>query len=118
MNVETVQLEPSNDPKGDFDFMETIFDSPTKEKVYGMGLQYTEMNFKGINVHMIASEGGVGRGLQPMTDILNTLYKNQGGSTVSTYSPAYTFSTSLRRGFVFNHTEIGNINFNQSTECF
>jgi len=43
--------------------MQSIFDSPKNEKVYGMGLQYTETNFKGKNVHMITSEGGVGRGL-------------------------------------------------------
>lgn len=75
-----------------------------------MGLQYTETDFKGKNVHVITSEGGVGRGLQPLTEMLNSQVNNQGGSTVTTYAPAYSFGTSLRRGFVFDdHTEIGNI---------
>lgn len=117
-NVHTYQLYPSGDPRGDFDFIETIFDSPETEKIYGMGLQYTETNFKGKNVHVITSEGGVGRGLQPLTDMLNTAMKNQGGNTMTSYAPTYSFSTSQRRGFVFDHTEIGNIDFSQSTECF
>lgn len=74
--------------------MQSIFDSPKNEKVYGMGLQYTETNFKGKNVHMITSEGGVGRGLQPLTKMYNDQNKHQGGSTMTTYSPAYSFATS------------------------
>ena len=61
--ADTHQVNASSDPRGDFDFMQTVWDSPRYEKVYGMGLQYTETNFKGKNVHMITSEGGVGRGL-------------------------------------------------------
>ena len=41
-----------------------------------------------------------------------------GGNTMTTYSPAYSWTTSLRRGFVFNHTEIGNVDFSLSEECF
>ena len=37
------------------------------EEVYGMGLQYTEWDFKGKAVPLIVSEGGVGRGVQPLT---------------------------------------------------
>lgn len=62
---------------------------------------------------MISSEGGVGRGLQPLTDMLNAQNEaRQGGSTVTTYAPAYTFTTSRRRGFTLgNHTEIGKVDF-------
>ena len=98
----------------DFDFLQTTFDSPRDEKIYGLGLQYTETDFKGKNVHVITSEGGVGRGLKPLTSMLNSQNKNQGGTTLTTYSPAYSFGTSMRRGFVFdNHTEIGNVDFSE-----
>lgn len=61
----------------------------------------------------MSSEGGVGRGLQPLTDILNT-EKHQGGSPVTTYAPAYTFATSHHRGFVMpNHTELGHFEFRE-----
>ena len=49
--------------EGEFDFIQTIWDSEYDEKIYGLGLQYTETNFKGSLVHIISSEGGVGRGL-------------------------------------------------------
>ena len=38
-----------------------------------MGLQYTIWNFKGLKVPVITSEGGVGRGLEPLTELLNEL---------------------------------------------
>jgi hypothetical protein len=71
VDTHQVEAQPGPDPRGDFDFLQTIFDSPRQEKVYGMGLQYTETNFKGKNVQMISSEGGVGRGLAPLTQMLN-----------------------------------------------
>jgi len=41
-----------------------------------MGLQYTVWNFKGLRVPVISSEGGVGRGLQPLTETLNLFHSN------------------------------------------
>jgi len=99
--------------------MQITLASHETEKIYGLGLQYTHINFKGQFVHMITSEGGVGRGLQPLTDILNTQSKHQGGSTVTSYAPAYTFATSERRGFILpNHTEIGSMDFKSSESHF
>lgn len=67
IKVTTEQLNPTNNTRGDFDFMQLVFDSDSREKIYGLGLQYTETNFKGQKVHIISSEGGVGRGLAPLT---------------------------------------------------
>lgn len=68
---------------------------------------------------MVTSEGGVGRGLQPITDMINVSNKGQGGSTMTTYAPAYSFVTSYRRGIIFNnHTEIGHIDFSESETSF
>ena len=47
------------------------FDSPLDEEIYGMGLQYTVWDFKGHQVPLISDEAGVGRGLQPITAIMN-----------------------------------------------
>lgn len=62
---------------------------------------------------MITSESGIGRGLEPVTSILNWFTKTmQGGSPTTTYAPAYTFTTSRRRGFTLgDHTEIGVVDF-------
>ena len=59
----------------DFNFIQVNFKSVGNEEIYGMGLQYTVWNFKGLKVPVISSEGGVGRGLQPLTAFLN-LYKD------------------------------------------
>jgi len=47
------------------------YHSPKDEEIYGLGLQYTEWDFKGKKAHIISSEGGVGRGLQPVTFVAN-----------------------------------------------
>lgn len=62
---------------------------------------------------MITTEGGIGRGLQPLTGILNKGTRTkQGGTPLTTYAPAYTFSTSRRRGFTLGeHTELGIVDF-------
>lgn len=54
-----------------YDFAQLTFDSTNDEQVFGMGLQYTHTNFKGKKVQIITSEGGVGRGLEPLTSLLN-----------------------------------------------
>ena len=45
--------------------------SHVDEEIYGMGLQYSEWDFKGKNVPLISEEAGVGRGLQPITLAMN-----------------------------------------------
>ena len=52
-------------------FLQINFASSAQEEIYGMGLQYTVWNFKGLKVPVISSEGGVGRGLEPLTEALN-----------------------------------------------
>jgi hypothetical protein len=51
--------------------MSLNFKADSDEEIYGMGLQYTEWNFKNKSVPIIVSEGGVGRGLQPITREMN-----------------------------------------------
>ena len=79
-----------------------------------MGLQLTHTNWKGKFVHMITSEGGVGRGEEPLTTLANLFFEHQGGSPITTYAPAYTMSTSGRRGIVFPHTNIGLVDLRNS----
>lgn len=53
-----------------------------------MGLQYSEWNFKGKSIPLISTEAGVGRGLEPLTAVMNKAMHGQGGSTVTSYAPA------------------------------
>lgn len=117
-SISTKHINPTPDPRGNFDFMEVVFDSDAKEKIYGLGLQYTESNLKGKKVHVITAEGGVGRGLEPITTMLNQERNHQGGTPTQSYAPTYSFATSERRGFVFPHDELGEVDFSQSETSF
>ena len=44
-------------------FFSMTYNSPVDEEIYGMGLQYSEWDFKGKSVPLITTEAGVGRGL-------------------------------------------------------
>jgi len=57
-----------------------------------MGLQPTVWNFKNHSVPLIVSEGGVGRGLQPLTRELNAT-GGGGGNTMTSYGPAVSYVT-------------------------
>jgi len=52
-------------------YVSMTYGSPVDEEIYGMGLQYTEWDFKGKSVPLISEEAGVGRGLQPITVEMN-----------------------------------------------
>jgi hypothetical protein len=39
------------------------YKSDMDEEIYGLGLQFTEWNFKNLSVPLIVAEAGVGRGL-------------------------------------------------------
>lgn len=52
---------------------------------------------------LIVSEGGVGRGAQPITNEMN-MDKGQGGNTMTSYGPAVSYITNKQRAFLFDNT--------------
>lgn len=84
--------------------------SAPNEEIYGMGLQYSVWNFKGHKVPLISDEAGVGRGLQPITELGN---KNggQGGHAETSYVASATYITNNNRGFVYDPYNIGIADF-------
>lgn len=60
---------------------------------------------------MIVNEGGVGRGLQPITRELNAQGGGAGGSEVTSYGPTATYITNKKRAFQFSNSEIGIADF-------
>ncbi|KAJ3326443.1 hypothetical protein HDU76_012919 [Blyttiomyces sp. JEL0837] len=61
-------------------------ESDADEEYYGFGEQFSFLNAKGRSIPIITQEGGIGRGLQPITFLLNRFEKGTGGTPVSTYS--------------------------------
>ena len=87
------------------------YKSPLDEEIYGLGLQYTVWNFKGKTVPVISVEGGIGRGLRPVTRISSIVETGSGGTPVTSYTASYTHITSKKRAFLFNTTAIGILDF-------
>lgn len=96
-------------------FISLKYGSSAFEEIYGLGLQYTVWNFKGRRVPIISSEGGIGRGLRPVTRIAN-IEGGQGGNPTTTYSASYSHITSDKRAFVFNTSALGYIDFTEHLE--
>ena len=55
------------------------FQTPSNEKIFGLGVQYSVRNLKGLVVPVLSSEQGIGRGLEPLTKLLNAL-RDSGGT--------------------------------------
>lgn len=105
------------DPDQKFGYMSVKYGSSKDEEIYGLGLQYTEWNFKGMEVHMISAEGGVGRGLQPITAYETYIMDGRiAGTSTTSYTASYTHLTNQNRAFLFNTTTLGYVDFTQKSE--
>ena len=62
---------------------------------------------QGWEIPIIVDEAGVGRGLSPITEYENGLNHGQGGTQVTSYGPAVTYITNLKRAFVIDPLNIG-----------
>jgi hypothetical protein len=72
-----------------------------------MGIQNSVWNFKGHTVPLLSAEGGVGRGLHPVSQLKGI----EAGSNTSSYGPALSFITNNNRAFVCESTNLGLVNF-------
>lgn len=60
------------------------------EKIFGLGEQYSFLNFKGKKIPIFCQEQGIGRGKNLFTFLVNLLYK-AGGNFYTTYYPEPSF---------------------------
>lgn len=92
-------------------FLELKFRSGQDEEIYGMGLQFSTWNFKGQeDVPLVTTEPGVGRGLQPVTELKGI----DGGTDTMSYASTASFITNKQRGFICWNTHMGRANFTQN----
>ncbi len=63
-----------------------VYSADKEEKFYGFGIQYSFADLRGQVVPIWVSEQGVGRGLQPLTWLLNTFDNYTGESSVASYA--------------------------------
>lgn len=62
--------------------------------VWGMGIGYTVVDLRGRLVPVLTTEQGVGRGLLPLTTVLDISYNRAGGNWHTTYAAVPHFVTS------------------------
>lgn len=77
------------------------------ESFHGFGESFTDFNLRGRVVPVLVSEQGVGRGLQPITDYLNTnVAQGAGGDWYTTYAPKPMYLTNHNHSLVFTNSEV------------
>lgn len=82
----------------------------SQERVFGFGEQLTHLNMKGRCVPVLSQEPGIGRGVQPLTWLMNTAFK-AGGEWHNSNAPAAWFMSSERYGFGLDNTEYSVFDF-------
>ncbi len=82
--------------------------SPSNERLWGMGEQFVHdtLNLRGRSIPVIAQEGGVGRGQQPISVSVNLASPGSAGDESSTYAPSAHLVTSQHRAFVLDDPEV------------
>lgn len=96
-NPQTIKLELTLDPQ--LKRANLHFETHKDESFFGGGAQFTHFSLKGHAIPLWVSEQGIGRGLQPLTFIMNLLARS-GGHSYSTYFSSGAFISSKRRGLV------------------
>jgi alpha-glucosidase len=80
------------------------------EQFFGFGEQFTYLNLKGYEVPIISQEGGLGRGRQPITGIINFFAKGAGGNAFTTYTAIPQYISSQFRSLFLETTEYATFN--------
>lgn len=76
-----------------------------EDRIYGFGTQYTFLDHRGQVVPILSQEQGQGRGLQPMTKLLNLYSPGVAGTSHTTYASAPHYLTSEKKSFFLENTE-------------
>ena len=84
--------------------LQIVFNSPSSERIMGFGEQLTYCNLKGHRISILSQEPGIGRGIQPLTWLLNKSF-GAGGSVTQSSSPAPLFVSTENRGFLCENYE-------------
>ena len=82
--------------------------SDAGERFYGLGEQFRHdtLDLKGKRIRVLSSEGGVGRGHQPISSAMNVAAKGSAGSEDTTYYAAPHVTTNRTRSLFLENTEL------------
>lgn len=88
------------------------FQNAIDEVHFGAGEQFTHLSLNGNTVPVWVSEQGIGRGLQPISFILDTLAFS-GGTTFTTYLSSASFLTSRMRAFLWDTADYSELDLSE-----
>ena len=71
------------DPSEKYNQLRLTYGCEKEEQIYGFGAQYSKFNLKGERLPLFLSEQGVGRGLEPLTFVLNLFSPGSGDCRVT-----------------------------------
>ncbi|MGB0588207.1 MAG: alpha-glucosidase [Myxococcota bacterium] len=95
----------SNDAGPTNSVLTMTWESQPEEAFFGFGAQYSALNMKGRNLPIWCQEQGHGRGLEPITDLLNEASPGSGGHWYTSYTCVpYTLSN-RGYGLLLDHNE-------------
>jgi alpha-glucosidase len=88
-----------------------LYSSDPDEGFFGFGEQYTHFNLKGRKLPILVQEQGHGRGLEPLSTLLNTFGKGAAGDWYTTYSPVPQYITNTNRCLFLENYEYSTFDF-------
>ena len=94
-----------SDATSAYDRVSLLYSRADGERYFGFGQQYTYLDAAGSLVPIFAREGGIGRGLEPITAALNAFRRECGGDERTTYSATPHYVTSHLRSLHLTSTE-------------
>lgn len=96
---------------------ELQYSSSQDESFHGFGETFAPLNLQGLRIPILVSEQGVGRGLQPITDYLNTEKgEGVGGHWFTTYAPKPLYLTNHKRVFLLHTSYTSFFDLTRSAE--
>jgi hypothetical protein len=85
------------------------------ESFFGFGEQFTYFNLTGRVVPILVSEQGVGRGLQPITNYLNSeISPGVGGDWYTSYAPKALYVTDFNRSLLLDTNDVSFFDLTQT----
>ncbi|MFZ9886287.1 MAG: alpha-glucosidase [Myxococcota bacterium] len=85
-------------------------EADAKEGVFGFGEQFTHWNVKGRSLFVLSQEPGIGRGVQPLTWMMERFF-GAGGQWYSSNAPVPFFVTTGRRAIALANKELSHFSF-------
>ena len=99
---------------GKFNHVSLVYGCDKDEGFYGFGFQCTKANVKGHRLPLFSTEQGVGRGLEPVTAVLDLVSPGAGGTWYTTYSHVPQYVSSSMRSLMLDSLEYTVFDFTKS----